>query len=123
MFEVRCIVADKNVAAVIRLLDGYALEPPVAMPVPDTVAAKANGHAKEPTPVAKSWTTVPGGSIPLLRAFVRGRKTVPVKAMREHLEDKGYSSNGYSYAVQTLVKEGVLKKTKTFGLYEVHANG
>jgi len=116
MFEIKCIVADKKVVEVLHLLDGHTLEPPVALPIRG--AAVANGH-HAPKTKAKSWTTAPGGSVNILQSFVKGRKKVAVKEMRMHLVEQGYSPNGYSYALQSLTKDGFLKKTKEPGVYEV----
>jgi hypothetical protein len=103
MFEIRCIVADKNVPVAIRLLDGFALEPPVAIPVRED---------SSPTPAG-------GGSVDLMRQFVKHHKKVTAKQLREHCESQGYSKNGYSYALQRLLKEGRLKRAKEPHTYEV----
>lgn len=111
MFEVKCIVADKKVVEVLRLLDGYSLEPPVVLPVRgSTDPQRLNGSVPANTN---------GGSIELIRRFIPGRKTVTSAQMREHCEENGYSKNGYSYALKMLLRQGALKKTKEPRVYEV----
>lgn len=107
MFEIRCIVGDKKVTEILHLLDGHTLEPPVCVPVK---GMEANGHAKEPK--SRPHMTAPGGSINLLRTFIKGRKKVTSLELRQHLEERGYSKNGYSYALRTLADEGLLKQIK-----------
>jgi predicted HTH transcriptional regulator len=119
MFEIKCIIGDKKLVAVLTLLDGHTLEPPVVTPVNRAQTPKLNGHAPWPTNGTKAWTTVPGGSVNLMRSFVKGHKKLTARQMREHLEANGYSKNGYSYSLQALLKEGVLKKTKEPRVYEV----
>lgn len=107
MFEIHMIVADKHVHEVLRLVHRYALEPPVSTPK----GAQDELHVNPPK----------GNSIKLLRDYLTNShsKQVTVAAMKEFLMQNGYSKNGYTYALQSLLDEGVLKKTKTVGLYDV----
>ncbi len=115
MWEIKCIVGDKKALEVVKLIQPHTLEPPVMIHISDG-GIKANGHAE---PEKKSWTTAPGGSVELMRRFVKGHKTLTARQMREHLEANGYSRNGYSYSLQKLLEEGSLKKTKEPRVYEV----
>lgn len=119
MFEIKCIVADKKVVEVIDLLDGHTLEPPVVLRVRGAMAANGHDTTSKKADTKSSWMTAPGGSINIMRAYVKNHETVTVKQLRSHLVGHGYSSNGYSYALQYLVKEGTLKKTKKPATYEV----
>ncbi len=117
MWEIRCIVGDKKALEVVKLIQEHTLEPPVVVHIAD--GKKANGHAPEAPGSPKQWTTVPGGSVNLMRSFIKGNKTLTAKQMREHLEANGYSKNGYSYSLQKLLEEGSLKRTKVRRVYEV----
>ena len=110
MWEVKCLVGDKKLLEVMRLLKGMTLEPPVILPVD---ISKPNGMDKTRNPA-------PGqGSTDLLRKFLPGRGKVTSRELREHCMTNGYSKNGYSYALKRLLGEGSLKRTKEPRLYEV----
>lgn len=116
MFEIRCIVGDKKLHEVLRLLNAYTIEPPVVIPAGIIPVEKSN-----PNPHNEKTE---GGSVALLRKFNSGRKTVTAKEMREHCERNGYSKNGYSYALKVLLTEGALKAVKNeYATYEVIRNG
>lgn len=115
MFEIKCIVGDKKVTEVLKLLDGHTLEPPVVIPVHGGDEGKPNGksHGMPKTPA-------PGNSsVDIMRAHLKGLKIISPKEMREFLMSRGYTANGYSYARQVLMSEGVLKRTKDSRTYEV----
>ena len=113
MFEIRCIVSDKALHHALRALDPFALEPPVAKPVAETMALP-NGKVipqKERT------------SEEVVLDFLTQNKlkTVTAKQMRFACLEAGLSKNGYSYAKSALLKKGVLKKAKQKFTYEVRA--
>ena len=119
MFEIRCIVADKKVVDVLHLLDGHTLEPPVALPIRGAAPAskQLNGASHHDMPHSPPQGQ---GSTDLLRKYIAGRKgAISTKELRDYLMNKGYSPNGYSYALQQLLKDGSLKKTKEYAVYEV----
>jgi predicted HTH transcriptional regulator len=109
MFEIKCIIGDKKLVEVLHLLDGHTLEPPVVLPVKGTVVTAivrhGNGHASTVAPSANSIET--------LSSFVGPLKRVTAKELREHLESRGFSKNGYSYALKKLVENGALKKSRS----------
>lgn len=111
MFEIRCIVGDKKLSDALKALGGLTLEPPVVV----AVMSNGSGHRTD-------LQKIPGESsatILLKHIADKKLKTITVQQMRSHLESLGYTKNGYSYAMQRLVAEGKLKKTKTYSLYAV----
>lgn len=109
MWEIKCIVSDKKALDVMKFLDGLTLEPPVIQYI--------HGPHNEVAPALNEKTR---NSIEQLRKFIHGRKTVTPSEMRIHLEQNGYSKNGYSYALKILQDRGLLKKSKgTPSRYEV----
>lgn len=118
MFEIKCLVTDKNLTRVLVAIHGYTIEAPLATPVREGVITKTNGAMH---PVGKPSTNPPAGNtaFDILRSFVKGKKTVKSGQVKEHLMEKGYSGTGYSYALSKLVESGALKKAKTPRTYEV----
>ena len=106
MFEVKCLVSDKKLAEVLNSLGGLTLQPPVVEPV-----ALTNGASKPPGMTAEA----------ALMDYLREKKPkqLSTKEMKAHLLTKGYSNNGYSYALKVMLGKKILKKTKVPALYEV----
>lgn len=106
MFEVKCLVSDKKLAEVLNSLGGLTLQPPVVEPV-----ALSNGASKSPGMTAE---------VALVEYIKLNKpKVLSTKEMKAHLLTKGYSNNGYSYALKIMLGKKILKKTKTPALYEV----
>lgn len=113
MFEIRCLVGDKRLVQVLGVLDGLTLEPPVVVPV------KANGTEHPISHVNGGPKEIKPTTTELLREFIQGRDTVTAKQMREHITSHGYTKNGYSFALQNLIKDKLVKRGKEYATYEV----
>ena len=112
MFEIRCIVGGKkgNLEQVLMALHGLTLEPPVVIPVVPNVDGVA---LRSPKPQGNARDHI-------LEYLKKHRsKQVSVKVLADHLVSFGFHRNGYSYGVQQLAKDGILKKTSTVGVYNV----
>ncbi len=112
MFEVRCIVADKHLSKVLRLLSGITLEPPVTLAVDDT---------EQPGAPRKSGKKSPKGeAFPVMQKFLSNKAKgdlVSAKEMRDHFVSLGYPQGGYSYALTRALMEKLLKR-RDRGMYE-----
>lgn len=113
MYEIRCIVADKRLHEVLKLLYPLALEPPVAIPVDlgEEEQSVANGHRKV-------------GSSELVKEFLdkvikSGAKTITARQLRDAMVAGGFPERAYGYQLKLLVEDRRLKKTREAGIYEV----
>lgn len=111
MFEVRCLVADRRLADVLRLLKSLTLEPPVTIAVEEEVPGLL---------VAKENKRRPGELVN--QAVDQARHTTKKIVGRELTElmlANGHVKHAYSYRLKQLVDDKVLKKTPRQGVYEV----
>lgn len=120
MFEVRCLVADKRLADVLRALRKLTLEPPVTIAVDDILA---NGHMLESPKEDKLKHGKRGAKSATIDfvadAIKSGAKIITATQLRKHMESVGFAPHSYSYPLSTLIKQRVLKPTKDSGTYEV----
>lgn len=108
---IKCVIKDRDVIAVIRLLKPFALDPPVVDPM-DDLSSGSNSKMS------------PGSLTQIVTDFVEhlaksGTKTVTSRQLRDHCESRGAQHNSYSYPLKLLLKAGKLKKTKLPSTYEV----
>lgn len=106
---IKCIVADKRVVEVVRMLKPFALDPPVVDPMDESPAKKI-----------ESGKSIRQMVFEYVDSLVKsGVKKITARELRKFCVDRGAQENSYSYALKLLVDEGRFKKTKTASLYEV----
>lgn len=108
---VKCIVKDRQVAEVLRLLKPYAAEPPVA----DPLGTGKNEPVKPATPIGE---TVADAVAKYINAKRAGDK-ITAKELNRFVTELGFSERSYSYPLSKAVKSGTLRATKLGGVYEV----
>lgn len=106
---IKCIVSDKKVVDVLRLLKDFCLDPPVVEPMDDAGAPSKGSGA----PCKK-----------LIFDFVgeeakRGTKIVTSAQLSKVCTENGGHANGYSYALKRLLETKKLKRGKQPHTYEV----
>lgn len=125
MFEVRCLVADKRLADVLRALRKLTLEPPVTIAVDD---ADVSSDLTKVTVNPKHIRLATGDGFKSARKIVEeyvlheiknGARIITAKQLGQHMFEHNFSSHSYSYPLSLLVKQKVLKTTKELGTYEV----
>ena len=117
MFEVRCLVGDKSLHRLLHAVDGMTIESPVVL----SVKSEDNGTMMPQTPARENKNGQDA-----IRAFIAENHLTEIspRQMREHLSSKGWSRNAYSHALNRLIEDGLLKKSKAkANTYEVIANG
>lgn len=117
MFEVRCLVADKRLADVLRSLRKLTLEPPVTIAVDEP-------HANGATPAVVPSKNSHNGARQTVEEWVeaqvkKGVKQITATQLRNLMIESGFSDRSYSYPLDLLVKRKVLKATRVSGTYEV----
>lgn len=118
MFEIRCIVDDKKLPALLRVLENFVAEPPIVRPaLTDMLNGDLEKHLKK--------TGAKEGGVKALDIITQyvvenKLKTVTASEMRKRLVERGYSVSGYSYVLQLMLKSGLLEKTDVFSHYKVN---
>ena len=109
---IKCIVHDKKVVDVLRVLKPFAIEPPVADPIDEG-------------PVNSAKRLTPGSSIHKLvsdyiaKSARSGKKTVTGRELKEELMAHGAKDNSYSYGLKLALEQKKLKRTKHPSTYEI----
>lgn len=106
---IKCIVADKKVVDVLRMLKGVALEPPVAEPLDDIQ-----------TPQKSSKGTLSKKIYDLIEEKSKGKDKIITAAQLTALcKENGCHATAYSYALKKLIAEKLVRRGKLPHTYEV----
>ena len=108
---IKCIVHDKKVVDVLRVLKPYAFEPPVA-------------DAMDEAPLNSKRMAASGSISKLVFDYVAksaktGKKTVTSRELKDELMAKGAKDNSYSYGLKLLLEKKKLKRTSHPSTYEI----
>lgn len=137
MFEVRCIVGDKKLSDVLRVLKGHTLEHPVVIPVDEA----GMGHNVSQTEQASTQTSNPAkvkykprrrkvgghhvkgkGAVQVVRDLINrtGAIRISAREMKRATMAAGYSPGAYSHAIKLLVADKTIRAISgTHGDYDV----
>lgn len=127
MFEVRCLVHDKNLGSVLRALEQLAIEPPVVKPVDESGVGSVNVgmfNKRQDRPAAnkkrqgkKHKSYAIKGQNDLTTTVLNHIRNNPnesslfARQVRGMAIGLGYGSNSYSFALKKLQDDGILTKT------------
>lgn len=108
---IKCIVADKKVVDVLRMLKDFCLDPPVVEPMDDISAS---------LPKKKPGFSVTNKIYAMVNdAIKRGDNVITSKQFAEIAKNSGGHPTGYSYAIKKLMDNKRLKRGKAPNTYEV----
>ena len=106
---IKCIVADKKVVEVLRLLKGVALEPPVAEPLDDL-----------PTTNKPSKGSLSKLIFNLIATKAKSKdKIITAAQLTAMCRDNGCHPTAYSYALKKMISEKIVRRGKLPFTYEV----
>lgn len=114
MFEIRCIVEDKNLPKVMWALDGLVVGMPQTLPVRGAVAAKSKGRVK----VKSDGKGVTIKDRVAQAILATGMTTITSDVMRRFTVEAGGKPASSYTITYLLIKDKVLKK-KGKGLHEI----
>lgn len=113
MFQIKCIVADKRLPEVLRVLEPFVLDPPAITPLDDVALGLGKVKGTSHTGVGEIVNQF------ITDRVMAGAKTITATELRDHVVSKGYSERSYSYSLSQAVLAKRLKRTKLTGTYEV----
>lgn len=136
MFQVKCIVDDRNLPAILRALGKLTFANPIVTPLADdtqSVTPKVRGpYRKKPKKRGEfradgkrrlvGGRGAKGGGVGrLLRDYVNSstKLNVSSKEMRKFAEAAGYGKGSYSHGIKLMLADGTLKALDTLGDYEI----
>lgn len=116
MFEVRCIVADKRLADVMRALRNLTLESPVVIAVDEIASGQLESLPGERRKRQK------GSAVAAIKQYIvdNNVKSLRASEIKDLVEACGFSPRSYSYAITQLINQKVLRKSnREKSTYEV----
>jgi len=133
MFEVRFVTKDKDLGDALRALKAIALEPPVVIPVDDSVpdvvsVGQTNGfHA----PKVKKAKRVPKfkrnksekTSDRIINELIANKPEIKIISREEIVKTlvaHGYARGSDAYVYSKLMKAGVFTASPHKGIYQIH---
>jgi hypothetical protein len=114
MFEIRCLVEDKNLSKIMWALDGLVVGMPQTLPVRGAVAVKSKGQTKVKSD-GKGGTIKERVSQAI---YDTGMPTITSEVIRRFTVEAGGQPQSAYTTIYQLIKEKTLKR-KSKGHFEV----